>query len=437
LKEDQVADFIDLSIDLNLSPLGWPHTAACLVAMAAFFPLILVRKGSARHRALGRVYATAYAIVCITGLGIYRLHKFFFPHWLAVGGLAVLAIGYLAARYKPRGWRGIHLIAMLLSASNLFGGAITEAFLRVKALQAIGGITSPWLGVAQAIGGDVILFLIVFYLVTLDLPEWRRYPRAARIEARRPNYGIDAPAVIRNLFLVAATGVGFWSIVTWLSSYRAVHVPSVVRGFAGMALGTGILCFVMGVWILWESKVGKMRDRERLLRRIEWTGREHVLDVGCGRGLILVGAASRLRTGRATGIDIWQAEDLTGNRPEAVLENARREGVDDRVDVYTADVRRMPFPDGTFDVIVSRAAIHNIYSADDRERAISEIVRVLRPGGQAVIDDIRHLHEYARVFSRHGCKDLRRAGSLVAFVFFTLVTFGSVRPATLLVRKPA
>jgi hypothetical protein len=60
-------------------------------------------------------------------------------------------------------------------------------------------------------------------------------------------------------------------------------------------------------------------------------------------------------TGEATGVDIWQAEDLSGNRPEATLENARREGVEDRVRIHTADMRKLPFPDGTFDVVVSRA----------------------------------------------------------------------------------
>ena len=210
-----------------------------------------------------------------------------------------------------------------------------------------------------------------------------------------------------------------------------------VIALANMAFGTAILCFAMGLWILWESRVGKLRDRDRLLERIDWSGGEQVLDVGCGRGLILVGAAKRLRSGKAFGIDIWQAEDLTGNAPDAVLENARREGVDDRVEVRTADMRQIPFPDGAFDVILSRAAIHNIYSAGDRAQAIREIARVLRPGGQAVIDDIRHHHEYARVFAQHGCKDLRRDGSLWIYLFFKIVTFGSVRPATLLVRKSA
>jgi SAM-dependent methyltransferase len=428
-------------IDLNLSPLGWPHTAACLVAMAAFFPLIFIRKGGARHRAWGRVYGIAYAVACVTGLGIYRLHKFFFPHWLAIGGLVVLGIGYFAARYKPRGWRIIHPTAMLLSASNLFGGAINEAFLRIRPLHAMAGdniLASPLVGLTQTIVGNLFIILIVFYIVTLDLAEWRRYPRATSIRtAARPDYGIDAPGVVRNLFLAGLIGVSLRTVVTLLLKVGQVQIPVLILALTSMAFGTGILCALMGIWMLWESKIGKLRDRERLLQRIEWTGREQVLDVGCGRGLILTAAAKRLKTGKATGIDIWQAEDLTGNHSDATIENARREGVDDRVEVRTADMRHMPFADNTFDVVVSSAAIHNIYSPSDRAIAIREISRVLKPGGQAIIEDIRHLHEYARVFSQSGCTDVRRAGSLAAYVFFGLLTFGSLRPATILVRKSA
>jgi ubiquinone/menaquinone biosynthesis C-methylase UbiE len=149
---------------------------------------------------------------------------------------------------------------------------------------------------------------------------------------------------------------------------------------------------------------------------------------------MLVGAAKRLTTGTASGIDLWQAEDLSGNRPEATMQNAEVEGVAGRVDVQTADMRKIPFPDATFDVIVSCSAIHNIYDAAGRRQAIAEIARVLKPGGEAVIDDIRHGREYGESFAANGCTS-RSVGSVIASIFLAIVTFGSLRPATLVVRK--
>jgi hypothetical protein len=154
-------------VDLNFSPIGWMHTFASVAAMLAFVPVMLARKGSARHRAWGRAYAIAYALLCVTAFGVYSQQRFWFPHWLAVGGLAVLAVGYLAARLKPRGWRYVHLTAMLLSAYNLFGGAVNEAFLRFGALRALAGpemLNAPLVGMTHAVVMLVFLLLIGGYV---------------------------------------------------------------------------------------------------------------------------------------------------------------------------------------------------------------------------------------------------------------------------------
>lgn len=253
--------------------------------------------------------------------------------------------------------------------------------------------------------------------------------------APAPDYGLDAPAVVRNLFLGAAAGLilfagkalGLWSAALTLGPVRFE--------FADMGLFAGSGCLAMGLWMLWSSKVGKIRRRETLLDRLSWTGRERVLDVGCGRGLMLVGAAKRLTTGKATGIDIWQAEDLSGNRPEATLENARREDVADRVEIRTADMRQIPLPDGSVDTIVSCAAIHNIYAPAERAKALGEIARVLAPGGQVLLDDIRHADEYAAALAAHGCTDVRRVDARAVSVFLALLTWGSLRPGTVVARK--
>ncbi len=255
----------------------------------------------------------------------------------------------------------------------------------------------------------------------------------------RPGYGIDAPGVVRNLLLASAAGVSVWGVAAlggWtLQMSFAIGAIRVELPLARMAGWTALGCGSMAFWMLWSSKFGKVRQRERLLDRIDWTGAERVLDVGCGRGLMLIGAAKRLTTGTASGIDLWQAEDLSGNRPEGTLENARQEAVADRVDVQTADMREIPFPDATFDVVVSSAAIHNLYEAKDRGKAIGEIARVLKPGGRALIDDIRHGGQYAAAFAEHGCDNVQRLHSPLASALVALITFGSLLPTTLLARK--
>ena len=157
--------------------------------------------------------------------------------------------------------------------------------------------------------------------------------------------------------------------------------------------------------------------------------------VSLGALLLLVGVAKRLEDGTATGVDIWKSEDLSGNRADVPLRNAELEGVKERVAVQTADMRRLPFDASSFDVIVSRAAVHNLYSAADRAAAIREIARVLKPGGQALIADIRHHREYAKTFSENGCRDVRLLDSKLVSALCAVLTMGSLRPNTMLVRK--
>lgn len=247
----------------------------------------------------------------------------------------------------------------------------------------------------------------------------------------KPDYGIDAPGVIRNLFLASAGGFAlFGTAAAGLWSGIFLHI-----NFAGIGFWMGIGCAFMGFWMLYDSRVGKLKERERLLDFVAPKGGEQVLDVGCGRGLMLVGAAKRLTSGRATGLDLWSQEDLSDNRPDATLENAKREGVADRVEVRTGDMREMPFEDASFDVLVSNVAIHNIYDREGRAKAMAEIVRVLRPGGRLVIHDIRHVGDYADELAKLGLTNLQRRGSRIAQIFLLVMTWGSLRPDILTAEK--
>jgi ubiquinone/menaquinone biosynthesis C-methylase UbiE len=101
---------------------------------------------------------------------------------------------------------------------------------------------------------------------------------------------------------------------------------------------------------------------------------------------VLIEAARRLPKGRAVGVDLW-SRDQSGNSPAATLANATVAGVADRVEVHTADMTELPFADGSFDVVTSALAIHNIPSPEGRCQAIDEALRVLRPSGQLLVAD--------------------------------------------------
>ena len=245
--------------------------------------------------------------------------------------------------------------------------------------------------------------------------------------AKRPDYGIDAPGVVRNLAIGGAAALVLTAVALALG-----WAP-----LARMATGAAIGCLFGAGGMVWGSKVEKVRERDRLLDSLPWRGDEAVLDVGCGRGLLLIGAARRLTTGKAVGVDIWQAADLSGNRPEATLENARPEGVADRVEVRDGDARRLPFADGAFDVVVSKEALHNIYNAAERDTAVREIARVLKLGGRLLLGDVRHTGRYARVLRESGLVDVRRSPASVPSLLIAAISFGFAYPATVSARRPA
>jgi arsenite methyltransferase len=224
----------------------------------------------------------------------------------------------------------------------------------------------------------------------------------------KPDYGVDAPNVLRNLFLF-----GIPCLLLGLFGPRALHIAAFTFVLRPMFIVTGLLLVLEGMLFLLYVKYGKLRHRDLMLSLHSWRGDEHVLDVGCGRGLLLAGAAKRLQIGEATGIDIWSNVDMGGNSEAATRRNLELEGVSARCRLVSAPAQEMPFPDAAFDVVVSNLCLHNIYDRAARHQALRQIARVLKPGGAAILSDYKHTGEYAGRLRGAGLSVQTRWGNLL------------------------
>jgi ubiquinone/menaquinone biosynthesis C-methylase UbiE len=101
-----------------------------------------------------------------------------------------------------------------------------------------------------------------------------------------------------------------------------------------------------------------------------------VLDVGTGPGVLLVELATRRPDVRLTGVDL--SADMVAAATRNLMPFA------DRASVSVGDVTSLPFPDQSFDLIVSSLSLHHW---DHPEAAVPELARLIRPGGRIHIYD--------------------------------------------------
>src|SRR5262249_52977916 len=116
---------------------------------------------------------------------------------------------------------------------------------------------------------------------------------------RKGSYGIDAP------YLLPVLGVLFVANV----------VNGALSGSVCPFVGAAVVLACAGCG-LYTSRQGKFLVWAELLDRLALRGDERVLDLGCGRGAVLLLAAQHLTTGRAVGVDLWRRGHQSGNAAE-------------------------------------------------------------------------------------------------------------------------
>lgn len=217
-----------------------------------------------------------------------------------------------------------------------------------------------------------------------------------QLARRRGDYGFDAPYVPLMLGLI---GVIFLAL--GLLSF-GIFTLSVL----------GLICLVSATIFLlsaasyvYTTRWGKFRAWATILIQLRLHGDEQILDLGCGRGAVLLMTARLLPRGKALGVDLWRSIDQSGNACSVTQRNAELEGVAERIELHTADIQELPFANDSFDVVLSSLAIHNIHDPAGRTLALNEAVRVLKPGGKLLIADFR-AQRYAERLRELGMTDI-------------------------------
>jgi len=106
---------------------------------------------------------------------------------------------------------------------------------------------------------------------------------------------------------------------------------------------------------------------------------DHLLDLGSGAGNdCFVARAIVGDTGKVTGLDFTDA------MVRRAVENAEKLGLSNILFVK-GDIEEMPFPDSTFDVIVSNCVLNLV---PDKNKAFAEMMRVLKPSGHFCVSDV-------------------------------------------------
>jgi ubiquinone/menaquinone biosynthesis C-methylase UbiE len=174
--------------------------------------------------------------------------------------------------------------------------------------------------------------------------------------------------------LILACCIG--ALAAWRSWPRWVFIPLVL----------------VAVWAVVAVVVlNAMLNRPMALptERFLTSGSGRVLDVGAGSGRAAIGVLLARPQATAMGVDIYSGYwGIDENTPERFMRNARIAGVDARADARVGDMRELPFGDGEFDAVVSSYAIDHLRRAE-RPKAIAEIARVLKPGGEFLLMIIR------------------------------------------------
>lgn len=207
----------------------------------------------------------------------------------------------------------------------------------------------------------------------------KKHPRYANWISFRP---IVKGAALTLFFILAALlCYALWGRPTFL--FYLCLVPA--------ALFLAVTLLLAATKMALSYRLGKAQSKvldyvASHLDLLPWDHQGTLLDIGCGSGAMSIKVARKFPRLHVQGMDAWGADWYYSQAQ--CQQNARLEGVEEQIAFVQGDAARLDFPDGTFDAAISNLVFHEVRSQPDKLALVREALRVVKPGGVFVFQDI-------------------------------------------------
>jgi len=198
-------------------------------------------------------------------------------------------------------------------------------------------------------------------------------------DENKPNYGL-----VGVKYYVYMVIIGIIGILIAVIGSQVFFPLNIILLFVGIPIA--FICSYIGLsyipFYFFMLKPGEEIDYWHGVFEKYIQGNEYVLDVGCGTGRIAIKVAKLLDSGNVVGIDLFKGS--SGYSPDPAYRNAKIEGVSEKTEFKHGNLLKLEFLDNTFDTITSSSVLHDVHGDKNKEEAMKEIFRVLKPGGKFI-----------------------------------------------------
>ena len=267
----------------------------------------------------------------------------------------------------PARIRVLHSHAWMMSAAGFLAGAGLLIF--APTLKAVSN--SLFLFAGFHVIGAMVLLGSAYSLGLRRLFVARRSGGAASPLMRGFDFGWG-PEWMNGLGLIAL-------VALWIAIAIEVAAPNWWPGaFLALVLGAGFFAgnLIMRSFRSADHVVLPMVD---LVRGDD----DLILDAGCGAGRTTIALSKVLRNGRVVAADRFDADYIADGGRQLIARNMQAANLGARVTIETADLTSLPFSANQFDGAVSTNVFDHL--GKNKQRALSEIFRVLKPGGRFLL----------------------------------------------------